>query len=232
MNNCNHFRRCLQTTRMWNFVKQTSFVSLWSVCFLRQNKVAYWLQLHGVRPWGPIRDMYRNTRKRCPEVDRPLQTGSCLTSLWGFAGVQCVLVGHPLDQAGWDQLALSGSQSPCLFFFFFSLFFFLSFFKLPPLEPSWYSPALNDTESVCAEPLFVIPACETKIRAKNSSIRVTWPCRYRVFAGLPQRHIRRGGRRKVEGKKGEKKLLCHAPVVIMLVHLISSVWSVWTKWRS
>ena len=32
----------------------------------------------------------------------------------------------------------------------------------------------NRTESVCAEPLFVIPACETKICAKNSSISRLW----------------------------------------------------------
>ena len=32
-------------------------------------------------------------KKELPEirqVERPLQTGSCLTSLWGFGGVQCV----------------------------------------------------------------------------------------------------------------------------------------------
>ena len=39
--------------------------------------------------------------------------------MWGFAGGQCVPVGHPLDQAGWDQLALSGSQSAWLLFFIF-----------------------------------------------------------------------------------------------------------------
>ena len=32
----------------------------------------------------------------------------------------------------------------------------------------------NCTESVCAEPLFVIPACETKICAKNSYISRLW----------------------------------------------------------
>ena len=50
--------------------------------------------------------------------------------------MQCVPVGHPLDQAGWDQLAQSGSKTAWLIFF---LFFFQ---KLPPLEPSWYSLAL------------------------------------------------------------------------------------------
>ena len=33
----------------------------------------------------------------------------CSASLWDFGGVQCVPVGHPLDHAGRDQLALSGS---------------------------------------------------------------------------------------------------------------------------
>ena len=32
----------------------------------------------------------------------------------------------------------------------------------------------NRTKSVCAKPLFVIPACEPKIRAKNSSISRLW----------------------------------------------------------
>ena len=32
----------------------------------------------------------------------------------------------------------------------------------------------NHTESVCAKPLFVIPACETKIWAKNSNILCLW----------------------------------------------------------
>ena len=41
----------------------------------------------------------------------------------------------PLDQAGWDKLALSGSQSAWLLFLFFS--------KLPPLETSRYSSALS-----------------------------------------------------------------------------------------
>ena len=49
--------------------------------------------------------------------------GHPLTSLWGLGGVQRVPVGHPLDQAGWDQLALSGSQFAWLFFFFFLFFF-------------------------------------------------------------------------------------------------------------
>ena len=133
------------------------------------------------------------------------EIGLCL---WGFGGVQCVPVGHPLDQAGWDQLALSGSQFAWLFFFSFFLLF-----KLPPLEPSWYSPALNDTESVCAEPLFVIPACETKIRAKNSSFRVSVitlsvSCRYRVFAGLPQTEGDEGKWRK---KKRKKKSVVSRP---------------------
>ena len=40
-----------------------------------------------------------------------------LASLWGLGGVHCVAVGHPFDQAGWDQLSLSGSQSACLIYF-------------------------------------------------------------------------------------------------------------------
>ena len=63
-------------------------------------------------------------------VKRTLQTGSCLASLCGFGGGQCVPVGHPLDQAGWDRLALNGSQSAWL------ILFFSFFFKLPPVEPS------------------------------------------------------------------------------------------------
>ena len=54
----------------------------------------------------------------------------CSASLGGFGGVQCVPVGHPFNQAGWDQLALSGSQSAWLFF---SLSFF-SFFNYIPLN--------------------------------------------------------------------------------------------------
>ena len=51
-----------------------------------------------------------------------LQWDTYLTSLWGFGGVQCVPVGHPLDQAGWDQLTRNGSQSAWLICFSFSFF--------------------------------------------------------------------------------------------------------------
>ena len=91
-------------------------------------------QLDGEVPSG----MYRNRSKSHPEVDG--SSGRCrlevawpvcdvlvvysvfqwdtdLNSLWGFDSVQCVPVGHPLDQAGWDQLALSGSQSARLIYF-------------------------------------------------------------------------------------------------------------------
>ena len=90
-------------------------------------------------------------------------------------------------------------------------FRFFFFFKLPPLEPSWYSPALNDTESVCAEPLFVIPACETKIRAKNSSIRVSWPCRHLVDIGVLPACLKQRGTKESGEKRKEKKSVVSRP---------------------
>ena len=90
MNNCNHFWWCLQPECETPWIKRALLRC--GVFYFAPEQI---LQLHGVKRWGPIRDMYRNTRKRCPEVDRPLQTGSCLTSLWGFGGGQCVPVGHP-----------------------------------------------------------------------------------------------------------------------------------------
>ena len=47
----------------------------------------------------------------------------CSASLGGFGGVQCVTVGHPFNQAGWDQRALSGFQSAKFIFFPFLFYF-------------------------------------------------------------------------------------------------------------
>ena len=82
-------------------VKQTSFVSLWSVLFcVRTNKSC----LLAAVPWCEVRPYQGYVQKQKKEppgsrrVKRTLQTGSCLTSLWGFGGGQRVPVGHPLDQ--------------------------------------------------------------------------------------------------------------------------------------
>ena len=54
--------------------------------------------------WGEVtpHQGYIQKQKKDPpgsrQVKRTLQTGSCLTSLWGFGGVQCLPVGHTLDQ--------------------------------------------------------------------------------------------------------------------------------------
>ena len=59
----------------------------------------------------------------CIEIEEPpgsrrvkwtLQTGSCLASLWGFGGFTVCSSEAPTWPAGWDQLALSGSQSAWL----------------------------------------------------------------------------------------------------------------------
>ena len=82
-------------------VKQTSFVSLWSVLFcVRTNKIC----LLAVVAWcemRPHQGYVQKLKKEPPgsrRVKRTLQTGSCLTSLWGLGGGQRVPVGHPLDQ--------------------------------------------------------------------------------------------------------------------------------------
>ena len=48
-----------------------------------------------VRPHQGYASKQKKEQPGSWQVKRPLQTGSCLTSVWGFAGVQCVLVGHP-----------------------------------------------------------------------------------------------------------------------------------------
>ena len=149
-------------------VNQTSFASLWRVLFCaRTNFAVAWCE--AVRPHQGYVSKHKKELPGSWQVKRPLQTGSGLTSLWGFAGVQCVPVGHPLDQAGWDQLALSGSQSAWLFKK-------KKNWKNPPLQTSRNSSALSPTSfggkskfaqqpreqrypflSVCAVLIFVFP---------------------------------------------------------------------------
>ena len=55
------------------------------------------------------------------QVERTLQTGSCLTSLWGFGGGQRVPVGHPLDQIKPGRLGATHTEwfPVCLALLFF-----------------------------------------------------------------------------------------------------------------
>ena len=130
-------------------VKQTSFVSFWYVLFcVRTNKscllaAVAWCE---VRPYQGYVQKQKKEPPGSRQVKRTLQTGSFLTSLWGFGSggnEQCVPVGHPLDQIkpGRFPVCLALHFFFFLFFFsssssFFLFFFFFFFFKLPPLEHS------------------------------------------------------------------------------------------------
>ena len=64
-------------------------------CFiLCRNKFTYWLRLHGVmRPYQGYVQKQKKEPSGSRQVRRTLQIWSCLTSLLGFGGVQCVPVG-------------------------------------------------------------------------------------------------------------------------------------------
>ena len=123
VSNCWNFQRWLKRTQMSMLVKQTSFVSLRSVLFcVRTNKIC----LLAAVAWCEVRHHHGSR-----QVERTLQTGSCLTSLWGFGGGQRVPVGHPLDQIKPGRLGATHTE-----WFPVYLALLLLFFKLPPLEPS------------------------------------------------------------------------------------------------
>ena len=134
VNNCWNFQRWLERTQMSMLVKQTSFVSLWSVLFcVRTNKIC----LLAVVAWCEMRPHqgYVQKQKKQPpwssQVEQTLQIGSCLTSLWCLGGGQRVPVGHPLDQVKPGMLRAIHTEcfQVCLALLSF-------FFKLPPLKPS------------------------------------------------------------------------------------------------
>ena len=62
------------------------------------------------------------------QVKRTLQTGSCLTSLWGFGGGRRVPVGHPLDQIKPGSLGATHTE-------WFPVSFFSLFLNYLPLNP-------------------------------------------------------------------------------------------------
>ena len=84
--------RCLQRCDVHGMNRMWSGMMCLQICLLA---AVAWCE---VRP----KQGYVQKQKKEPpgsrQVKRALQTGRCLTSLWGFGGVQCVPVGHPLDQ--------------------------------------------------------------------------------------------------------------------------------------
>ena len=136
MNNCYHFRRCLQTTRVWNLVKQTSFVSLWSVLFCARTNLPVGCSCMvwgGEAPSGIcIETKERAARKlsgQAAAADWKL-LDQCVGFWWCAV---CSSGGtHLTRQVGTNSHWVVPSLP---------LFSFL--FKLPPLETSRYSSALS-----------------------------------------------------------------------------------------
>ena len=111
-------------------------------CFILRQNIEHKICRLAAVAWCEVRlhqGYVQKLKKEPPgsrRVKRTLQTGSCLTSLWGFGGGQRVPVGHPLDQIKPGRLGATHTEwfPVCLALLFFKSFIFI--FKLPPLEPS------------------------------------------------------------------------------------------------
>ena len=108
-------------------------------CFILRQNIE-----HKICPsaaWCEVRPHERYVQKLKKElpgsrrVKRTLQTGNCLTSLWGFGGGQRVPVGHSLDQIKPGRLGATHTEwfPVCLAFLFF-FFFFLYYLPLNPVN--------------------------------------------------------------------------------------------------